>query len=195
MTKRAFVEAALLVIGVYTIVGAVMSAVFTLLAFGRMFLWARDSELTPTSVGDVVLSSALPALIGAAVGITLLRCAARWSAALVAAETDAPAERSGAPLRIGLQLLGIYFCLAALPELPNAILESLHQDAYTRLSGSGNTYGPSPLDHTLAFTERWIAPITCVLQVLLGAFLALRADAIAARLERRNGAGLQPKPA
>jgi hypothetical protein len=176
------------VLGVYLLVGACVGASRLVFQLVQICLQSDPSSFGAPEWRDIALDVFGPMLVSVGVGLALIAYCPYWLDRLVRSDSESPMPAPSTALRLGLQLLGVYFCLCALPELPRALLDGMHQLEDTRLTSSDALYTARPLDVTIAFGERWNALITCVVQVVLGAWVALRAESIATRLERR-GAG------
>jgi hypothetical protein len=175
MSKRDGVEAALIVIGVYGVLSGIQGLVSTLCFWADS--WSAAGGEAPNA-WLMLAPSVLSLLLGVALAALAAPLARRLVSAADATPAPPPASASTHPLQLGLQLVGIFVCLMALPEVPRAIGAGFSNE-------SAMHFGERPIDQVTGFLTRWHEALSSLLMASLGLFVALRAAALAARLSAR----------
>lgn len=119
------------------------------------------------SASSLIPSLGFAAYVALALGLTwILLAKTDWLADKLGIPADAPMERPSHAvlLRVGIQLIGAFAVVQALPALARALV-SLHQ--------------------TSRFVP-WHSGVAPLVQLALGLFLAFRANTIAVRLDRSS---------
>jgi hypothetical protein len=123
------------------------------------------------SASALIPSLGFAAYVALALGLTwILLAKTDWLADKLGIPADAPMERPthAVLLRVGIQLIGAFAIVQALPALARALVS---------------------LQQTGGLTSRfvhWHSGVAPLVQLALGLFLAFRANTIAARLDRSS---------